>query len=73
MPPVGGDAGDLLGWTHYSEDEIGTDILPAMGEGQGAQGFVPPLGPGTYSVWVQETGACKCSYKFRFFVNTPAK
>jgi hypothetical protein len=72
VPPTGGSPEDLLGWTHYSEDDIGTDILPAMGEGNGAQGFVPPLGPGTYSFWVQETGACKCQYKFKFVVNTPA-
>lgn len=73
VPPQGGSPEDLLGWAHYGEDEIGTDILPAMGEGDGAQGFVPPLGPGTYSFWVQETGACSCKYRFKFVVTTPAK
>lgn len=73
VPPVGGSPEDLLGWTHYGEDQIGSDILPAIGEGDGAQGFVPPLGPGTYSFWVQETGTCKCKYNFRFVVTAPAK
>lgn len=73
VPPVGGSPEDLLGWTHYGTDQEGTDILPAIGEGDGAQGFVPPLGPGTYSFWVQETGTCKCQYRFTFVVNTPAK
>lgn len=73
VPPVGGSPEDLLGWTHYGTDQEGTDILPAIGEGDGAQGFVPPLGPGTYSFWVQETGACKCQYRFTFVVNTPAR
>jgi hypothetical protein len=73
VPPQGGSPEDLLGWVHYGDDEIGTDILPAMGEGDGAQGFVPPLGPGTYSFWVQETAACKCQYKFKFVVTAAAK
>lgn len=73
VAPVGGSPEDLLGWTHYGTDQEGTDILPAIGEGDGAQGFVPPLGPGTYSFWVQETGTCKCQYKFTFLVTTPAK
>jgi hypothetical protein len=35
----------------------------------GATGFVPPLGPGTYSVWVQENGVCGpslCHYGLDF-------
>lgn len=72
VPPVGGDPSDLLGWTHYGTDDEGTDILPAIGQGDGAQGFVPPLGPGTYSFWVQETATCKCQYRFTFQVTTPA-
>lgn len=73
VPPVGGSPEDLLGWTHYGTADEGTDILPAIGEGDGAQGFVPPLGPGTYSFWVQETSTCKCQYKFKYVVTSPAQ
>lgn len=72
VPPTGGSAKGLLGWTLYGEGDIGTDILPAIGQGADAKGFEPPLGPGTYSFWVQETGTCECSYKFRFVVTAPA-
>jgi hypothetical protein len=72
VPPVGGTAEDLLGWTHYGTSDEGTDILPAMGEGFGAIGFTPPLGAGTYSFWVQETGVCSCKYRFTFNVGSPA-
>lgn len=72
VPPVGGSPEDLLGWTHYGTDDEGTDILPAMGTGAGAKGFVPPLPAGTYSFWVQELASCACKYRFTFRVNTPA-
>ena len=72
VAPVGGSPEDLLGWTHYGTADEGTDILPAIGQGAGAKGFVPPLGPGTYSFWVQETATCNCQYRFTFQVTTPA-
>jgi hypothetical protein len=68
VPPVGGTPDDLLGYTLYSTDDEGTDILPAIGQGDGAKGFVPPLGPGTYSFWVQETASCACRFRFTFKV-----
>lgn len=71
-PPVGADPANLLGWTHYGTDDEGTDILPAIGQGAGAQGFTPPLGAGQYSFWVQETGVCKCQYRFTFVVTSSA-
>lgn len=44
--PQGGLAKGPFGWTLYGEDAIGTDILPAIGEGDGTCGFVrPPNGP----------------------------
>ena len=72
MPPVGGTPDDLLGYTLYDIGDEGTDILPAIGQGDGAKGFVPPLGAGTYSFWVQETATCDCQYRFTFQVTTPA-
>jgi len=72
VPPIGGSPEDLLGWAHYGTADEGTDILPAIGQGDGAKGFVPPLGPGNYSFWVQETATCDCQYRFTFHVTTPA-
>lgn len=73
VPPVGGTPDDLLGYTLYDIGDEGTDILPAIGQGNGAKGFVPPLGPGIYSFWVQETANCACRYRFTFQVTTPTE
>ena len=65
-------AAGLLGWDHYSPGDIDTDILPAIGTGLGATDFVPPLGPGDYAVWVQDTGTGTANYGFDFVVaNVP--
>lgn len=72
VAPVGGNPADLLGWTHFGTDDEGTDLLPAICTGAGAQGCTPPLGPGTYSFWVQELATCDCHYRFVFTVTTQA-
>lgn len=72
VDPNAGDPGDLLGWTHYGTADEGTDILPAICEGAGAQGCTAPLGPGKYSFWVQELATCACHYRFVFTVTSPA-
>jgi hypothetical protein len=67
--PTPPDASFLLGWRHYGPDDIGNDILAAIGSPippMGAAGFTPPLGPGSYAVWIQETGMCNCVYDFDF-------
>ncbi|MBL0926773.1 MAG: hypothetical protein IBJ11_03860 [Phycisphaerales bacterium] len=46
--------GDLLGWLHMGSGDVGTDILPQMG--QNGQGFVPPLPGSVYTFWAQQTG-----------------
>ena len=61
-------APQLLGYHHFGPSEIGTDILPAIGEGAGAQGFTGLLRKGTYSFWVQETASGISSYNFNFKV-----
>jgi hypothetical protein len=69
--PTPPDASFLLGWRHYAPDDIGTDILGEIGNpmpAMGATGFTPPLGPGEYAIWVQETGMCTCRYDFDFVV-----
>jgi len=54
VPPNTTTASGLLGWMHYGSGNVNRDILPRIGMGQGATGFTPPLGPGTYSFWVQD-------------------
>lgn len=51
VSPTGAGVENLLGFTHYGNDLIGTDLLPAM-----AITFTGALPSGVYSVWVQETG-----------------
>lgn len=64
LPPDAGTAAGLLGWHLYATSDIGDDILPLMGAaGNGAGGFAPPLGSGTYAFWVQELGGAT-SYRF---------
>jgi hypothetical protein len=82
LPPDAIDATGLLGWRHTRPaTDIGNDILPLIGnpdvaEGPGATGFAPPLGPGTYSVWLQDDdpgcGPSLCHYGFDFVVTKPA-
>lgn len=64
VPPSGGSAAGLLGWTHYGPADIGSDILPRIGSGFGASGFSGPLSAGSYSFWVQDTGFGTASYGF---------
>lgn len=67
--PTGGSAEGLLGWLHYSENDIGTDILGLMGIGPGAIGFAGSLPAGVYSLWVQDTGSGVADYRFSFGVS----
>jgi hypothetical protein len=54
----------LLGWTHYVPTPTDIDILPAMGiAANGSTGFVPPLGPGTYAFWLQDTTPGTFNYR----------
>lgn len=62
------DASKLLGYTHYNQSMIGTDILDDIAGGPGAQGFTPPLGAGSYTVWIQEANVGTAHYFFNFLV-----
>lgn len=66
--PTTTTASGLLGYTHYSQSMVGTDILDDIALGAGAQGFTRPLGAGSYSVWIQEANAGTASYFFNFLV-----
>ena len=67
--PTGGSPEGLLGWVHYSENDVGTDILGLMGIGPGAIGFAGALPAGTYSFWVQDTGTGVANFRFDFAVS----
>jgi hypothetical protein len=63
------DATGLLGWDHYGADDIGVNILPAMGtSGLDSTGFTGPLPAGTYSFWVQEASVGTVNYGLEFTV-----
>jgi hypothetical protein len=63
-------ASGLLGWMHYGSGNINRDILPRIGMGQDATGFTPPLGPGTYSFWVQDFDSGPVTYNFDFWLTS---
>lgn len=67
--PTGGSATGLLGWWHYNVNDIGTNILPSIGVGPGASGFVGSLPAGSYAFWIQETGTGTAAYNFDFSVS----
>lgn len=64
-------AAGLLGWTLVSQAQLGTDILPAIGAASppmfysvpGAMTFEPPLGAGSYSLWLYD-GDAAVTYSF---------
>lgn len=65
IDPNASTATGLLGWKVYGLADRTTDILDDMAAaGQGASGFSRPLGPGQYSLWIQELATG--SYTFRF-------
>jgi hypothetical protein len=47
--------GDLDGYAHFGP--ASGDILDDMGRGFDARGFTPPLGPGSYTFWIQQLGS----------------
>lgn len=63
VTPNGSGAAALLGFSHYSNDQINTDILPNI-----VIGPLSTLPSGTYSVWVQETGG-PATYGFNFILS----
>jgi len=57
----------FLGGDHVDQLAVGTDMLPALAAGNLAGvGFSNPLGQGTYTYLVQQTGPQVCSYEFSF-------
>jgi len=58
--PSGGTAGEFLGGSHLDRglipDENFNVLERLAGAPQGGTGFIAPLGPGTYTINVQQTG-----------------
>jgi hypothetical protein len=71
VDPANPDVTQLLGYVHHGETYVGQDILPAMGQGPGSQGFTGALGPGDYSFWIRQGGAQLTTQDLNFVV-TPA-
>lgn len=67
-PPTGTNVANILGYTHFGPGagNLGADILPGMGTGAGSQGFSPPLGPDTYTFWIQQTSPSLATYRLDF-------
>ena len=64
-------AANLLGWVHASATFVGTNVLDDLANGAGALGFTTPLGPGTYTVWMQQTGADPVAYGLDLVLRVP--
>jgi hypothetical protein len=59
VDPAFAQPSNLYGYTHFGSNfgQVGTNILDDIGSGPGAQGFVPPLQPGSYTFWIQQLGS----------------
>jgi len=65
VPPTASTAAGLLGWSHYDASLIGMDLLPLMAvPDTGSSGFSIPLGPGSYSFWIQDFSPGVAPYGF---------
>ena len=68
ISPTGPNPALLLGYWHLALADIDSDVLDDIASRPDAQGFTPPLGPGTYSVWIQDTNLGTSSYELQFVV-----
>ena len=66
--PDAPDVTSLLGYYLVGQSDVGQDILQAMGQGGGSQGFSGPLGAGSYTFWAQETGPSTDNWDLNFIV-----
>lgn len=71
--PVAADAtsaAGLLGWRIVGPADRGTSVLDELGaSGNGATGFVGPLGAGHYTVWAQELAIGTFAYRYNFVLS----
>ena len=69
-PPAGTNVANLLGYTHFGDALLDTNILDDICAGIGAGGCTPPLSGSDYSWWIQQLGGAT-SYSFDFMVIVP--
>src|SRR5215471_13597711 len=56
LPTTTTTAAGLLGWIHYAPTATDINILPTIATpANGSSGFGPPLGPGNYAFWIQDS------------------
>ncbi len=68
--PDGGNSDSFLGGSHLDPLASGTDLLAILAAAPLAgTGFEAPLGPGTYSFLIQQTGTEITSYDLEFMVS----
>lgn len=69
VAPTAPNASGLLGAMHYTNAQVGTNILPVLGTPfAGSTGFAPPLAAGNYAFWVQELGPVATPYAFDLMI-----
>lgn len=67
--PGAGTAGNFLGGDHVHGSQVGSDLLPLLAAAPLAgTGFTIPVGPGTYSYIIQQTGPDLTGYTLDFRV-----
>lgn len=70
--PTMANGDDLYGGSHVFEFFVGTDVLPTLAGAFGAgNGFTAPLGPGTYTYLIQQTGPDFTVYELDFVLESP--
>ncbi|MEA5621261.1 Ig-like domain-containing protein, partial [Cronbergia sp. UHCC 0137] len=62
---------NLLGYGHFGPgfNQLGTNILDDLGQGEGAIGFSGALSSGEYTFWLQQTGFATTTYTLEFNVS----
>ena len=69
LVPSGANIGSFLGTNHIIAAQVGTDILPGLAAAPfGGTGFTVPLGTGTYTFHVQQTGLELTGYSLDFII-----
>lgn len=73
VPETALDAQGLLGFRVYTVADRGTDILDDLSiPAQGSSGFTLPLGPGDYTLWMQELAPGSYTYRFNLVIEPAA-
>ncbi len=66
LDPGAPNPAELLGYVLFGSDQLGADLLPAMGSAAGAMGFSGSLPAGDYTLWIQETSQDQDTFTLDF-------